>query len=276
MKTSFRKAILAVAIIAVVFGQAFAGGAKDTKKQGDEIVIVGTEGAYPPYNFVEKDGTVNGYDADVIRALDEQIPGITFKFEPTAWDGIFVALESGKFSIIASQIAKNEKREAKYLFADKPYLYGYSAIIFKKGRTDIKSVKDLHGKTVAAGVGSYNTTWLENYNKENGNPIKIQYYDGNVALFFNDIANGRVDATLNDPVTTDLFIKEQNLPLEYVIRDDKPASPVYLLFAKNDNGARYKKLIDQAFDKIVANGSLAKISVKWLGKDYTVAPADKK
>ena len=48
-----------------------------------EVVIIGTEGAYPPYNFIAKDGTVDGYDAAVARAVDELIPEIEFKFQPT-------------------------------------------------------------------------------------------------------------------------------------------------------------------------------------------------
>ncbi|WP_444658109.1 transporter substrate-binding domain-containing protein [Caproiciproducens sp. R2] len=86
-----------------------------------ETVIVGTEGAYPPFNYVDADGTVDGYDMAVVRALDELIPEVEFKFQPTAWDSIFVALESGKFDMIASQIAKNPSREEKYQFSELPY-----------------------------------------------------------------------------------------------------------------------------------------------------------
>ncbi len=250
--------------------------AKTSKVSKEKVVIVGTEGAYPPYNFVRDDGIADGYDMDVIKALDEKIPGVTFKFQPTAWDGIFVALESGKFDIIASQISKNKEREAKYLFSEQPYLYSFGAIAFKKGRTDIKSIEDLHGKTVAAGVGSYFTTWLENYNKEHNNAIKIQYYDGNAAVFFNDIANGRVDATLTDPVTTDLFVKESNLALDYVIRTDEPPAPAYILFANTKKGRENKALIDKAFEEIVADGTLSKISEKWFGQDFTKAAAGSK
>lgn len=35
---------------------------------------------------------MEGYDADVIRAIDERIDGYTLRFEPTVWDTIFVAL----------------------------------------------------------------------------------------------------------------------------------------------------------------------------------------
>ncbi|HWR10805.1 MAG TPA: transporter substrate-binding domain-containing protein [Rectinemataceae bacterium] len=273
MKSKILTAAVLLFAIAASGNKLFAQASKTPAAGKDEVIVVGLEGAYPPYNFIEKDGTVSGYDADVIRAIDERTDGFAFHFEPTAWDAIFVALESGKFDIIANQISKNKAREEKYLFSESPYLYGYGAIIFKKGRTDIKTIADLEGKTVAAGVGSYNTSWLENYNATHSNKVKIQYYDGNVALMFADVASGRVDATLNDPITTGLFIKNQNLPLDYALRTDRDATPVYLLFSRNEKGARDKKLVDKALASLIADGSLSKISVKWFGKDFTTNKA---
>ena len=268
------KKTLFIFILALLASSAMLS-AKDNKAKASEekVVIVGTEGAYPPYNFINGNGEVDGYDIDVIKAIDERIPGITFKFEPTAWDGIFVALQAGKFDIIASQISRNAEREKKYLFPKDPYFYGFSVIAFKKGRTDIKTTKDLWGKTVAAGVGTYNTTWLEEYNKNNGNKVKIQYTDGNAALFFKDIADGRVDATLADPITVDNFAKENKLPLEWVVLDEQDAAPAYFLFANNKNGKKYRGLIEKALDEVKADGTLTAISIKWFGKDYSVPPA---
>ena len=267
------KKIGAALLLASLFSASSLWAAPKNKKASKEkVVIVGTEGAYPPYNFVNKKGEADGYDIDVIKAIDERISGITFKFEPTAWDGIFVALESGKFDIIASQICKNAEREKKYLFSQSPYFYGYSVIVFKKGRTDIRNTKDLYGKTVVAGVGSYNTTWLEEYNKKNGNPINIAYGDGNVAVGFKDIADGKVDANLNDPITASTFAKENNLPLDWVVLDEQETAPVYFLFANNKNGKQYRDLIEKALQEIRADGTLAKISLKWFGEDYSVPP----
>lgn len=267
-----KKISILILATAVLSSSAIWAAPKKAKTPKEKVVIVGTEGAYPPYNFVNSKGEADGYDIDVIKAIDERIPGIKFKFEPTAWDGIFVALESGKFDIIASQIGWNAEREKKYLFSEQPYFYGFSVIVFKKGRTDIKNTKDLWGKTVLAGVGSYNTTWLEEYNKKNGNPIKIQYSDGNVAVGFKDIADGRVDANLNDPIVADKFAEENKLPLDWVVLDEQETAPVYFLYAKNKSGEEYRALIEKALAEIKADGTLSKISLKWFGKDYSIPP----
>lgn len=265
--------LIAVALLSSITGCGSSAAKKSSSDIKAQTVVVGTEGAYPPYNYVDSSGKADGYDMAVMRALDDLIPEVNFKFQPTSWDSIFVALESGKFDIIASQIAKNPAREQKYQFSELPYGYSGSSIIYKGGRKDIKSLKDLYGKTVAAGVGSNNTTWLENYNKQHNNPIKLKYYDGDVSVMLQDIAAGRVDATINNEVTTKLIAKKQSLNLGYSLAPELGIQPVYLLFSKNTNGTKYKKLIDKALKTLSKNGTLSKLSKKYLGADYSTEKA---
>jgi ABC-type amino acid transport substrate-binding protein len=235
--------------------------------------VVGTEGAYAPYNYVDENGNVDGLDIAVLREADKLIPELEFTFEPTEWTSIFVALESGKFHIIASNINYNKERDEKYFFSAIPYYYSPNSIIFKDGRTDIKSIKDLHGKTVTAGIGSGNTTWLENYNAANGNPITISYSDGDVSKMLQEIINGRADATLNSVVAFNKIASEQGIKFDSVIWADVDLLPVYYLFARNEYGERYKALIDKALDTLLKNGTLAELSKKYLDADYSTEEA---
>ena len=47
---------------------------------------VGVEGAYPPFSWVEKDGTLKGFDIDIAMALCEEI-GAECVLVPQDWDG---------------------------------------------------------------------------------------------------------------------------------------------------------------------------------------------
>lgn len=240
-------------------------------------IVIGTEGAYAPYNLVNDAGEPDGYDIAVAKAVDELIPEVEFEYVATGWDGIFTALESGKIDVIDSECGYNEERAAKYLFPDVPYNYSTSAIIFKKGRTDIIDISSLTGLTVTAGTGSANTTWLENYNSQNGNPIKISYSDGDVSKMLQEIIDGRADATLNSPVTTALLAKEQGLEdqIDYVIWADNGISPTYWLYRNDEDGQWLKPLVDKALQTLLDNGTLSDISIKYLGADYSTEAAVK-
>lgn len=236
---------------------------------GEQTYYVGTEAAYAPFNYVGEDGKVDGYDIAVVRALDELIPEAAFDFVPTEWSSIFIALESGKYDAIASTIGRTEEREKKYLYAQEPYLYMANAIITKGGRTDIKGVSDLHGKTVALGIGTANTLALEEYNDDNGKPINIVYTDGELSKTLQEIINGRADAFLANPVAVTKFTREQGLDVEINIWKERGVEPIYLLFANNENGKKLKLLTDAALATLKSNGKLVELSNQYLGGNYT-------
>ncbi|MDR1378375.1 MAG: transporter substrate-binding domain-containing protein [Synergistaceae bacterium] len=240
-----------------------------------EKVTVGTEGAYAPFNYVDKDGNADGFNVAVMKAADELLPDVKFVFEPTEWTAIFVALESGRYDIIATNLNKNAEREVKYLFSELPYMYSTNVIAFKSGRTDIRSTQDLHGKTVTASLGSTYTAWLEKYNAENGNLITISYSDGDFSKMLLELVTGRADALLGSAVAINLLAKEQNIPIDSVPWKEKEREPTFVLFAKNTNGERLKKLVDPALETLLKNGTLAELSKKYLGADYSSEKTDK-
>ncbi|BBN97654.1 transporter substrate-binding domain-containing protein [Sporolactobacillus terrae] len=272
-----KKWVLALLTVILLLTTAACGNssASSDKKKAVKVttVNVGTEGAYPPYNYVDANGKADGYDIAVMRAIDKKVPSLKFKYVPTAWDSIFVALESGKFDIIASDLGKNPEREKKYLFSKEPYLYGSSQIIYKAGRTDIKSLKDLYGKKVAAGVGTNTTTQLETFNKKHGNKITIKYTDGNINNALQEIDSKRVDATISNIITTNLTAKKLGIKVDGTTAPELGISPIHLLYVKNDRGSKYQKLIDKAIVELREEGTLKKLSEKYLGKDYTTEEA---
>lgn len=267
----FRKslALLAALIILTLSLPLFAGA----EEVQPETVYVGTEGAYAPFTFINEKGELDGFDIAVVRALDALIPELSFSFVPTEWSSIFVALEAGNFDIIANQIARNSDREAKYLFSQTPYAWSASAIIYADGRTDIADIQSLHGKTVTAGLGSANTTWLEQYNADHGNPINVAYSDGGVSKMLQDILNGRADATLNNPITTSLIAKAQGLAVDWTVWTDNGIIPVYLLYANNEKGQRIQALVEPALQQLLVDGTLKALSVQYLGADYATKEA---
>ncbi|MCO7124303.1 transporter substrate-binding domain-containing protein [Sporolactobacillus shoreicorticis] len=273
MKKKFVASLLAFILLLTV--AACGNSSASDKKKAVKVttVNVGTEGAYPPYNYVDSNGKADGYDIAVMRAVDKKVPSLKFNYVPTAWDSIFVALESGKFDIIASNLGKNPEREKKYLFSEEPYLYGSSQIIYKAGRTDIKSLKDLNGKNVAAGVGTATTTQLEEYNKKHGNKITIKYTDGDINKALQEIDSKRVDATISNIITTNLTAKKLGIKVDGTTAPELGISPIHLLYVKNDRGSKYQKLIDKALISLRKDGTLKKLSEKYLGKDYTTEEA---
>lgn len=73
-----KKTGIVLFVAAVLSASSLWAKEKKAKAPKEQVVIVGTEGAYPPYNFVDKKGNVDGYDIDVIKAIDERHSRIYF------------------------------------------------------------------------------------------------------------------------------------------------------------------------------------------------------
>jgi ABC-type amino acid transport substrate-binding protein len=242
--------------------------ASDQVSEEVQVVKVGTMGTYEPFTYVDESGNLTGYDIEVLRLIEETDPTLKFEFVTGPWDSLFPGLDADKLQVLANQIVSNPDREAKYLLSDNTYALCVSQLIVKKGRTDITSLNDLEGKKIGTTVGDSFTRVLEDWNAANGNILDIVYYEEDITTILQDIANGRIDATLNDPIMAVAKAKAQGLEVEPV-GERVAADPTHFIFKKDELGAELKAKIDNALSKLKADGSLSALSIEWFGADYS-------
>ena len=115
-------------IAAIAFALvAFASIAQAADKQK---LIIATEGAYPPYNFVAADGTLQGFDIDFANAICEKI-NAECEIVKQDWDGIIPALLAKKYDVIVASMAIRPERAEKVDFTI-PYYMAPTALIAMK------------------------------------------------------------------------------------------------------------------------------------------------
>jgi L-cystine transport system substrate-binding protein len=232
-----------------------------------ETLRVGTEGVYAPFTFQDSSGQLTGYDVEVVRELARRA-GLEAVFVPTPWDSIFLGLEARKFDLVANQIGKTAEREKKYLFTQ-DYLISGAQIIVRNDRAgEFKGLESLAGLKVGTGVGSNYSKLLEAFNQTHKPGIDIKYYDGNLTTVLQDIVAGRLDATVNDRLTVGHNVKNLSLPVK-VVGEPVDRVPSHFVVRKGAQGEALVKRLDAAIAAARQDGTLAKLSVKWFGADYT-------
>lgn len=233
-----------------------------------DVVTVGTEGSYAPYTFVDEKGQLTGFDVEVVKEIGRRA-GFEAKFVPTPWDSMFLALESKKFDLVANQISKSPEREKKYQFSD-GYLVAGAQIIVKANRTGtFTKLADLKGLKVGTGVGSNYAKMLEEHNaKSPADAVKIATYDGDVTTVLQDIAAGRLDATVNDRLTAGYAAQKLKLPVK-AVGEPIALVPSHFVVRKDARGDALVKRLDAALAEMKKDGTLAGLSQKWFGADYT-------
>ncbi|MBN1225893.1 MAG: ABC transporter substrate-binding protein [Deltaproteobacteria bacterium] len=155
-------------------------------------VRIGTEGAYPPFNYVDKDGNLQGFDIDIAKALCKEM-GVKYEFVVQDWDGIIPGLLAKKYDAIVASMSITEERKQKVDFTDKYYLTP-ARFVAKKGVNIEISKEGLKGKT----VGVQRATIHENFLRDNfGETVNIKSYatqdEANM-----DLISGRVDLVIAD------------------------------------------------------------------------------
>ncbi|MFC0180123.1 transporter substrate-binding domain-containing protein [Thorsellia kenyensis] len=241
---------------------------KITNASTDAPIKVGTMGTYNPFTFVTPDGKLTGYDLEVLEALAKEDPSLQFEFIASPWDTLFPGLESDRFQLLANQITETPERKKKYLLTHNQYFNATSQFIINSERTDIKTLEDLKGKKVGLTVGDAHTLHAEQWNKEKGNLFEIVYYESDLPTILQDIENGRIDATFNDPIVAREKAEAQGLkitPFGQTIL----SVPTYFIAKNDEQGKDLIDKLDKGLLKLKENGTLSELSLKWFGVDYT-------
>ena len=109
------KIAAAVAGLAILAGTSgFAQALPDLA--GREIVIV-TENAYPPLQFLDKSGAAVGWEYDAVAELAKRM-NFTVKYENISWDAMIPAVSEGQFDLGMTGITIRDDRKEKVDFSD--------------------------------------------------------------------------------------------------------------------------------------------------------------
>ena len=223
-------------------------------------LVVGLEGTYPPFNYQDENGQLAGFEIDLANAVAGKL-GIKADFQPTKWDGILAALEAQRFDVIINQVTITPERQQKYDFSE-PYTVSGTQIITRAGdEAKISKPADLAGKSVGVVIGSNYEKWL----RDNAPQADIRTYDDD-ATRDQDLLSGRIDAVINDRLVAAERVKQYQGKLAAA---GQPFAPQSQGIALRKGNPELLAALNKALDDLRADGTLAKISVKWFGTDVT-------
>ena len=241
-------------IVLVALGLVLAGCARGSKLGK---VKIGTNAEYPPFEFVDEQGKIAGFDVELMTAIAEEA-GFEFEFVNTRWDGIFVALASGEFDGVMSAATITEERAEMVNFSD-PYFEAGQMIIVRADTTDISTAEDLAGKKVGVQLGTTGDIWLS---EKTG--AEVFRYDENT-LAFQALANGDLDAAMADGPTAIDIIKA-NPELKLKVLEGVYTEEQYGI-AVNKERQDLLAEINKGLAAVKASGKYDEIYEKYLGTE---------
>lgn len=229
---------------------------------------VATRGTARPFSYVDDKGNLTGFDIEILKEVERRRPDLHFNFKTMDLSSAFIAMQSKQVDLIANQMTRRPEREKKYIFTDTVNNYTQTHIMVREDRDDIQTIDDLKGKKVASQESAPALIWLHEYDRKHNLGIQFVPINGGTAESINLVVTGRVDASLGSIYTIRSAKKDKGYPVK-VVGEVVHEIPTYYLLRKDPEMQEAAKEIDGAVKEMKADGTLKKLSIQYLGEDYT-------
>lgn len=209
-------------------------------------VRIGTEGAYPPWNMINDDGEVDGFERELGDELCARAE-LTCEWVKNDWDSIIPNLVSGNYDAIMAGMSITAERDEVIDFTQAytpPDPSNYVAL---------SEDADLEGGVIAAQVGTIQAAYVA---ESGATLVEFATPDETVAA----VRNGEADAVLADSSFL-LPIAEQDADLMIVGPEVSLGGGVGMGLRESDGEMREK--FDAAISSMKADGSLNALIEKW-------------
>ena len=271
------KRLLVTAIAGLFAMTALNASAADMK------IRIGVEGAYPPFSYVDTDGSLKGFDIDIANALCETLNAECTLVQQD-WDGIIPALLARKYDAIIASMSITEERKKAVDFTNK-YYNTPARFIAPKGTeikfltegdesmtiTDASAVSFNTEALAGKSIGVQRATTHDNFLTEVfGDSVDIKRYATQDEVYL-DLASGRIDMAVQDSVAAlDGFLNTED-GKDFTFVGPALADPKYhgegagIAVRKGEDELR--EALNNAIRTIRENGTYQEINNKYFDFD---------
>jgi polar amino acid transport system substrate-binding protein len=226
-------------------------------------VTVGTEAAFPPFEFIE-DGEIVGYGKDI---LDYIVETSDWELEQLdlPWQGILPGLLAEKFDFVATTVSVRPERVTKYAFTV-PIAEGTTWTMKRAGDDRIETVEDLSGIVVGTQLASAGEAAAKDFAAELEAAGAAPYADLKLYTSYPEsylaLANGEVDVVV------------QSLPNLAVVVDEQPGvfelvgaigELSYMGWVTRPEDTDLRDFLSEKILEMRDNGYLYELQDKWFG-----------
>jgi arginine transport system substrate-binding protein len=235
------------------------------KQTSQETLIVGLQSGYPPFEFMDSEGNIIGFDVDVANHIAQAI-GKKLVIKDMEFEGEILSLKQGKIDLIISGMNITPSRLKEILMV--PYhgetATSLSLIFWNKIPEGIQSIEDLTklpDAIVSVESGAIPEAYMSHYPQ-----IQAKSFQGALAPLM-DVKYGKSIANLVEPDVAD-YLQNQHSEIK-ILNVPLPEGEKILGFGigiKKENQQLFQQ-IQQVIDELKSSGKLQQLEEKWFKGD---------
>lgn len=253
--------------------------AASTEAGEKTTIIAATSGTPKPYIISNDDGSLSGYDIEVLNAVFDLLPQYDLQYVTTEFTSVLTGVTSGLYQIAVNNLSYNAERAQTFLYSF-PYDKVSYVFVQRQGDEPITSLADAgeKGFKTHGSAGNNIANALEKYNQANPDKqIQIEYSEAETAEVLQQLEDGQYDFTIIDKAMFPVYTEEfgltdlQATPLQAIDEADIAENLYsYFLFAQDNDALRQE--VDGAIKTLKENGTLTELAQKYYDSDQ--APED--
>lgn len=268
--------IAAIAIVGITIGVRGNNKKAVAEEQITTINVAHTQN-YVPYDYINEKGESDGFEVQVLKAVDKKLSQYKLKFTGTSDDDLLIGLESGKYDLGVKGAWYTEERAEKFIIPKERI--GASIIGFTIRKEDEKKYHNIDDIAKANGklvpISPQNAQWnvIEEYNEKHSNhPIDLKAAEAfKVSDAYAWVLEKRYDAYFDIKLSFEEAVKNEEGSyhqyadqLSYVPYKGIPTFP---LLHRDDKNEKFSKAYDEAVKELKEDGTLTELSKKYFGED---------
>ncbi|AYC28514.1 substrate-binding periplasmic protein [Paenisporosarcina cavernae] len=254
-----KKLALVVALTGSLIGLSACGAATedDAAASGEKKVLkMGTSADFAPFESMDTSGEIVGFDIDLAKYVADEL-GYTLDIEDMKFDGLIGALQTKRVDMVLAGMSATDERDKNVDFSTEYHSSGEMFLTVKD--SDIQSVEDLEGKTVAVQLGTIQEEGAKKLQEQVD--FELKPVDSAMILVQELLAN-RVDVAYLDQAVGKGFMEEQDLA---GFEDTSSSSPgMAIAFPE---GSELIDDVDAVLAEMEESGKLQELKDKWLKED---------
>lgn len=250
----------AATVAMLVLSTQLALGADLPDLKGKEVVVV-TENAYPPLQFIDpKSGKQIGWEYDAMAEIAKRL-NFKLTIQNTSWDAMIQAVSDGQYQIGMTGITIKEERKEKVDFSD-PYMRSEMFMLVRGDETrfnDAKSFAAFKDGLVGAQAGT-TPFYVAVYNVLDGNEQnpRIKLFE-TFGASVQALKTGDVDLVLTDGTAGKGYVEASNGGLK-LVGEALGTEDFGFIFPK---GSDLVAPVNMAIAAMKADGTIDALNKKW-------------
>jgi polar amino acid transport system substrate-binding protein len=225
-----------------------------------KAIVIGLDDNFPPMGFRNDKNELVGFDIDLAKEAGKRL-GVEVTFKPIDWNAKEAELNGNRIDVLWNGLTITEERKTNILFT-KPYLENRQIVVVTD-KSPVKTKAELAGKVVGVQDGSSAVEAVQKDAATAKSIKELKKFGDNVTALM-DLSAGRLDALVVDEIVGRYYTGKK--PGEYRVLEDNFGTEDYGVGTRKGDTDLAGKL-DKALTDMKADGTAAKISTLWFGKD---------